>query len=152
MAYGFYGVYHQNIDEKGRVIIPSKYRPALGSLFYVTKDLWNQEEEKCLYIYPQEGFDALREKLRSLSKGPKMSRALNRTFYASVQDSAMDKQGRVLINADLKDHAELKKEIVFVGVDDHIEVWDQDKWNAYNDADSFEMDDTLAESLGALGV
>ena len=152
MAVGFYGEYHQNIDDKGRLIIPSKYRPALGSLFYITKDLWNQEDEKCLYIYPQEGFDALREKLARLSKGPKQSRALSRAFYASVQDSTIDKQGRVLIGSELKEHAGLNREIVFVGVDDHIEVWDQEKWDAYNDAGSFEMDDALAESLGALGI
>ena len=148
----FYGEFYQNIDDKGRVIIPAKYRPALGSLFYITKDLWNQEDEKCLYIYPQEAFDELREKLRGLSKGPKNSRALSRAFYASVQDSTIDKQGRVLINADLKEHAELKKEIVFVGVDEHIEVWDKEKWIAYNDAQSLETDEQLAESLGALGI
>ena len=148
----FYGEFHQNIDDKGRVIIPSKYRASLGTVFYITKDLWNQDDEKCLCIYPQEAFDTLREKLRNLSKGPKQSRALSRTFYASVQDSTIDKQGRVLINADLKNHASLTREIVFVGLDDHIEVWDQAKWEAYNESESIDMDGSLAESLGALGI
>lgn len=148
----FYGEFRHGIDDKGRLIIPSKYRESLGPLFYITKDLWNQENEKCLYIYPQEAFDELREKLRGLSKGSQQARVLSRRFYASVQDTSIDKQGRVLINQDLKSHAQLDKEVVLVGVDDHIELWNSDKWDAYNDADNFEMDDTLAESLGALGI
>lgn len=148
----FYGEFHHSIDDKGRLIMPSKYREQLGPLFYITKDLWNQEEEKCLYIYPQEAFDELRQKLRNLSKGSKQARVLSRVFFASVQDTSLDKQGRVLINGDLKKHAELDKEVVFVGVDDHIEIWNSQKWEAYNDTESFEMDDTLAESLGALGI
>ena len=103
----FYGEYHQNIDDKGRVIIPAKFRQPLGTVFYITKDLWNQADERCLCIYSQEEFDKLREKLAGLSRGPKQSRALSRVFYASVQDSSIDKQGRVLINADLKDHSKI---------------------------------------------
>ena len=147
----FYGEYHQNIDDKGRVIIPAKFRQPLGTVFYITKDLWNQADERCLCIYSQEEFDKLREKLAGLSRGPKQSRALSRVLYASVQDSSIDKQGRVLINADLKDHAELNREIVFVGVDDHIEIWNQEKWELYNE-ESFETDDELAERLGQLGI
>ena len=70
----FYGEFHQNIDDKGRVIIPAKYREPLGPTFYITKDIWNQEDERCLCVYSQDEFDKLREKLSNLSRGPKQSR------------------------------------------------------------------------------
>ncbi len=147
----FYGEFHHTIDEKGRLIMPAKYREQLGASFFITKDLWNKEEERCLFVYPQSEFNELSQKLHKLSNSSKEARFMNRYFFSSVQDTAVDKQGRVLLTTELREHACINREVVLVGVDTHIEIWDLEKWEAYNASDTLEMD-KLAESLGELGI
>ncbi|MCF0136080.1 MAG: division/cell wall cluster transcriptional repressor MraZ [Lachnospiraceae bacterium] len=148
----FYGEYQHNVDEKGRIIIPAKFREQLGEIFYVTIDLWGQSEETCLYVYPEADFKALCEKLRTMGSTDQDTRKLLRRFYSRVQDTSTDKQGRIVLMQELRDHAGLEKEIVLVGQDNHIEIWDRDKWTAYNNDDSFYNSGKLAEGLRAGGV
>ncbi len=147
----FYGKFRHSIDDKGRLIVPSKFREQLGALFFVTTDLWRQENQKRLYVYPQETFFELRDKLRTLPRDEETRKFLLQ-YFSNVQDTSLDKQGRVLIDADLRDYAHLEKDVVFVGMDEHIEIWNKDDWDAYNNTDSGKMGAALAESLGALGI
>ena len=146
----FYGEYHHSVDDKGRIIMPAKYREQLGSTFYVTIDLWGKEEETCLCVYPEESFRTLTNKLRTIGASAAENRKLYRKFYSHVQDTQTDKQGRVMISPE--QHAGLDKEVVLAGQDDHIEIWDQNKWEAYNEDASFFDSDRLAEELRASGI
>ena len=148
----FFGEYRHSVDDKGRIIMPSKYREQLGSTFYITIDLWGQEEEKCLCVYAEEDFRALCDKLRQMAASDFETRKLYRKFYSRVQDTSADKQGRVMIAAELREHAGLDKDIVLAGQDDHIEIWNRDKWEAYNEDVEFFKSSKLAEGLRASGI
>lgn len=148
----FYGEYHHSVDDKGRIIMPAKYREQLGSTFYVTIDLWGKQDETCLCVYPEESFRTLTNKLRTIGASAAENRKLYRKFYSHVQDTQTDKQGRVMISPELRQHAGLDKEVVLAGQDDHIEIWDQTKWEAYNEDASFFDSDRLAEELRASGI
>jgi MraZ protein len=148
----FFGEFHHSLDEKGRIIMPTKYRNQLGETFFITIDLWGQEEEKCLCVYPEKSFRELTGKLRAIGTSDVENRKLYRKFYSHVQDTATDKQGRVMIDQELRRHAGLEKDIVLAGQDDHIEIWDREKWEAYNSDDEFFKSSKLAEELRASGI
>ncbi|MBO6158683.1 MAG: division/cell wall cluster transcriptional repressor MraZ [Firmicutes bacterium] len=148
----FFGEFHHSVDEKGRIIMPTKYRNQLGETFYITIDLWGQEDEKCLCVYPESSFRELTNKLRTIGASDIENRKLYRKFYSHVQDTSTDKQGRVMIDQELRRHAGLEKDIVLAGQDDHIEIWDREKWEAYNQDDAFFNSSKLAEELRASGI
>lgn len=149
----FYGEYRHSLDDKGRIIMPAKYREQLGGKFYITKDLWGKENECCLFVYSEEGFNQLADKLRRMHNSQEEIRRHNRRFFSSVQDTETDKQGRVVITADLREYAGLDKDIVLAGLDDHIEIWNRESWEAYNsdDADIYKTG-KLAESFDDNGI
>ena len=149
----FYGEYRHSLDDKGRIIMPAKYREQLGGKFYITKDLWGKEKECCLFVYSEEGFNQLADKLRKMHNSQEEIRRHNRRFFPSVQDTEADKQGRVGISAELREYAGLEKDVVLAGLDDHIEIWNRESWEAYNsdDADIYETG-TLAESFDVNGI
>ena len=134
----FFGEFHHSLDEKGRIIMPTKYRNQLGETFFITIDLWGQEEEKCLCVYPEKSFRELTGKLRAIGTSDVENRKLYRTFYSHDQE--------------LRRHAGLEKDIVLAGQDDHIEIWDREKWEAYNSDDEFFKSSKLAEELRASGI
>ena len=123
----FIGEYQHTIDNKGRIIMPSKFREALGSTFIMTKGLDN-----CLFVYPQEEWQILENKLRALPLTNRDARAFVRFFFAGASECILDKQGRVLIPANLREHAKLEKEAVIIGVASRIEIWSKEEWNSYN--------------------
>lgn len=148
----FFGEFHHSLDEKGRLIVPTKYRNQLGETFFITIDLWGQEEEKCLCVYPEQSFRTLTDKLRTIGSSVGDNRKLLRSFYSHVQDTTTDKQGRVMIDAALRQYAGLEKEIVLAGQDDHIEIWDSARWEAYNADTEFFKSSRLAEELRQSGI
>lgn len=148
----FFGEYHHSVDDKGRIIMPAKFREQLGGTFYITIDLWGREEEPCLYIYAEDGFQELCDKLRQMAASDPETRKLYRKFYSRVQDTSVDKQGRVMLTPELREHAKLDKDIVLAGQDDHIEIWDRKKWEVYNEDEEFFKSSKLAESLKASGI
>ena len=119
------GEFHHNIDEKGRLVIPTKFREELQNNFIVTKGL-----EKCLCIYTQDSFNNLVRQIDALSFTKKDVRTFTRFFYSSANECEMDKNGRINIVNNLKSYAELEKECIIVGVNDHAEIWNE---NLYND-------------------
>ncbi|MFI3207623.1 MAG: division/cell wall cluster transcriptional repressor MraZ [Eubacteriales bacterium] len=120
----FRGEYAHNIDPKGRLIIPAKFREGLGENFVVTKEIGG-----CLSVYPEEGWKAFEEKLSAL---PRAKADIVRFFSGSAVDSGLDKQGRVLLSPALKAYAGVEKEVVLVGVLDRVEIWDKAKWEENN--------------------
>ncbi|NBI29413.1 division/cell wall cluster transcriptional repressor MraZ [Chengkuizengella marina] len=122
----FMGEYQHNIDEKGRVIVPSKFRDSLGSTFIMTRGL-----DQCLFIYPSEEWGVLEKKLKALPLMKSDARAFTRFFFSGATECELDKQGRVNIPNNLKSHAKLEKESIFIGVSNRIEIWNKDVWEGY---------------------
>ncbi len=140
----FYGEYQHSMDEKGRVIVPSKHRDGLGNSFMLTKG-----HDDCLYIYPKEAWEVFRDKLQSLPDSNKQIRAAKRFFMSAATPCELDKQGRILIPQNLREFASLTKELYFIGNLDKVEIWDRSKWEAYNCSEDEEYMD---ECLAALGI
>lgn len=115
----FMGQYEHSIDAKGRIIIPVKYREDLGELFVVTRGL-----DGCLFLYPQNEWKSFVEKLQQLASS-QSTRNLQRQFLSKAMEVTLDKQGRILIPAILREIAALEKEVVFVGMMNRVEVWDK---------------------------
>lgn len=139
----FKGEFSHSIDSKGRLIIPVKFREQLGDAFVITKGLDN-----CLFIYPNEEWNAFEAKLKTLPLTNPNARKFKRFFLAGADDVELDRQGRILINAKLRKAAGLGKDVVLVGVGEHIEIWDEEKWEDYSTYDDMEEVAANMEDLG----
>ena len=115
------GEYNHTIDTKGRLIVPSKFREALGDEFVVTKGL-----DGCLFVYDNKEWTVFEEKLKSLPLTNKDARQFVRFFLAGAASVEVDKQGRILIPSVLREFAELDKDVVLVGVASRIEIWSKE--------------------------
>ena len=142
----FIGKYQHTIDPKGRVILPAKFREELGEKFVVTKGL-----DHCLFVYPNGEWSNLEKKLRTLPLTSKDARAFIRFFFAGAAECGVDKQGRILIPANLRQHADLNKELAIIGVSTRVEIWDRDAWDAYNNESSLSQD-KIVEHMAELGI
>lgn len=135
----FMGEYHYNLDEKGRLTIPSKFRDELGYEFVITRGLDN-----CLFVYTKKEWE---NKLAQYNTLPntKDSRKFMRLFLSGAILSSTDKQGRTNISTPLMTYANLTKECVIIGVGDHVEIWDSNLWQEFmNDIDDIS---DIAEDL-----
>lgn len=135
------GEFQHNIDAKGRVFIPVRFRDDLGMHFIVTKGL-----DGCLYAYSMPEWQALEQKIRSLP----MSRArdLQRFFFAGAADVEVDKQGRILLSAGLRGYAGLTRDVVITGASNHAEIWDAERWEQVCSAITPEK---VAQAMDELG-
>lgn len=141
----FIGEYQHALDNKNRIIVPSKLREELGSKFVITKGL-----DGCIYAYPQSEWKVLEEKLKTLPLTNKDARSFVRFFFAGACEIEMDKQGRGLIPQNLKEYAGIEKEIVSIGVLTRVEIWSKEKWQEYNESN---VDyDSIAEKMSDLGI
>ncbi|MFJ3387113.1 MULTISPECIES: division/cell wall cluster transcriptional repressor MraZ [Lysinibacillus] len=122
----FMGEYQHSVDAKGRLIVPAKFRDALGETFVVTRGLDN-----CLFGYPMNEWRKLEEKLKDLPMTKKDTRAFARFFFSGATEVEIDKQGRINIPSTLMQHAHLVKECIVLGVSNRIEIWAKDAWEAY---------------------
>src|SRR5699024_290864 len=137
----FMGEFQHNIDAKGRIIVPSKFRDELGTTFVVTRGL-----ARCLLAYPMNEWKQLEEKLKQLPVRKKDARALTRFFFSGAVECEVDKQGRVNIPQPLRTYASFRKECVISGVSNRIELWSSANWGAYfNEAEESFAD--IAETL-----
>ncbi len=140
----FMGEYQHTVDTKGRLIIPAKFRDSLGEEFIVTKGL-----DGCLFVFPQNEWQAFEEKLRTLPLTQKGARQFTRFFVAGATPCELDKQGRILLPATLREFAGLEKDVVLAGMLNRVEIWSKDKW-IQNTAEG-DMDD-IAEQMTDLGL
>ncbi len=141
----FMGEYNHTIDSKGRLIVPARFREALGDEFVITKGL-----DGCLFVYAEKEWQVFEEKLRSLPLTNKNSRQFTRFFLAGAAACEVDKQGRVLIPQVLRDFAALEKDVVLVGVASRIEIWSRQRWDECMDNYDDDMDE-VAENMESLG-
>lgn len=119
----FMGEYQHNIDIKGRLIVPAKFRESLGDSFVITRGL-----DKCLFAYPQAEWDKLENKLQNLPLTKKDARSFTRFFFSGASECELDKQGRINIPSNLLQYADLEKETVIIGVSNRIEIWSKPEW------------------------
>ena len=140
----FMSEYNHTLDAKSRLIIPSKFREALGEEFVISKGM-----DGCLFVYANEDWKAFEEKLAELPMTNKDARKFARFFLSGADTVEVDKQGRVLIPSHLKEFAGLEKDVVLVGVGKRIEIWSKEKWDV---ASGEEDMDSIAESMVALGL
>ena len=129
-----------NIDAKGRIIVPAKFRYELGETFWINRGL-----DGCLCIYPTSEWMKKSEKLEALSENSRDAREYVRQMFRLASEVTLDNQGRILISSKLIALAGLKKECVFVGANKYIELWDQERWEAHNEC--VESLDELAERI-----
>ena len=126
----FYGEYEHTIDKKGRVIIPSKFRDFFREYhvekLYVTRGL-----DKCLFVFTENEWKSQESKYRSMPFTRSDARKFNRLLFSGAVEIECDKQGRVLLPKYLKDFADIKKDIVMIGVSNRIEIWSREVWNEY---------------------
>ncbi|KAF0820257.1 Transcriptional regulator MraZ [Bacillus sp. ZZV12-4809] len=137
----FMGEFHHNVDNKGRLIVPSKFRDDLGETFILTRGL-----DQCLFGYPMDEWRQLEEKLKSLPLTKKDARAFTRFFFSGATECEIDKQGRINIASPLLQYAKLEKECVVLGVSNRIEIWSKNLWEDYF-AESEESFADIAENM-----
>ncbi len=140
----FMGEYNHSVDAKGRLIVPAKFREQLGEEFVVTKGL-----DGCLFVYPQEEWKRIEEKFREVPLTTKDARKFSRFFFAGAATCEVDKQGRILVPAVLREFAGLEKDVVLVGVLSRVEIWSKEKWDESNTYDDM---DEIAEHMADLGL
>lgn len=137
----FIGEYHHSIDDKGRLIIPAKFREELSDKFIITRGI-----ENCLFAYPEESWNKIVEKLESLPFTKKDARSFTRFFLSGATVAEFDKQGRINITSPLIEYAGIKKECVIIGTGDRLEIWAKDAWEEFFNSASINMSD-IAENL-----
>lgn len=135
------GEYQHTLDDKGRMIIPVKFREGLGSSFVVTRGL-----DKCLFVYPRSEWESLEAKLKKLPMTRADARSFVRFFFSGATECELDKQGRVLIPVSLRDYATLERDCVVLGVSNRVEIWSDSIWKQYA-SDAAESFEEISEKL-----
>jgi len=146
LAVAFMGEYQHQLDEKGRLIIPARFREELGSPFVVTRGL-----DRCLFAFPVAEWANVEAKLRSLPLTQADARAFVRLLMAGASPVELDRAGRALVPPHLRQYAGLQRDVVVLGVGSRVEIWDQAAWESYaaQAQGSFEA---IAEKIVGLGL
>ena len=122
----FLGTHTPHLDDKGRLILPAKFRDELAGGVVITKG-----QERCLYVFTTGEFARISEQLHATPVTNKVARAYSRVFFASAHDEIPDRQGRVTIPAHLRDYAGLDRDLVVIGASSRVEIWDRQSWEGY---------------------
>lgn len=138
----FIGTYQHNIDAKGRVIIPAKFREELGETFYITMGINN-----CLFVLSSQQWDLFLKKLESQPISKAMDIA--RFFCAGATEAVPNAQGRVLIPDNLRRYAKLDKDVTVIGSGNRVEIWNTEKWNEYIES---QTQDRIKDAMELLGI
>ncbi|MDQ6794594.1 MAG: division/cell wall cluster transcriptional repressor MraZ [Chloroflexota bacterium] len=141
----FTGEYRHSVDDKGRIAVPAKFRAQIEEGAVVSRWL-----DACLAIHTRTGWDALADKVAGLPITDSGSRLFQRYVFAGAFEAGLDRQGRVVVPAYLRDWAGLEGEAVIVGSRDHAEIWSPARWDDYRRA--LEDPDSLAQALDGLGI
>ncbi|WP_394263652.1 division/cell wall cluster transcriptional repressor MraZ [Trueperella sp.] len=138
----FLGTYEPRLDDKGRLILPAKYRDQLQGGLVMTRG-----QEHCLYIFPMSEFENMLERLNQAPMTSKEARTYKRVFLSGANDQIPDKQGRITIPAALREYADLDREVAVIGSGAHVEVWDLGEWNSFLGANESEFADREDELI-----
>jgi len=141
----WYGEYTHILDDKDRFILPAKFREKIKALekkkFFITRGL-----DGCLFLIPQEAWEKLEDKLKALPFTKQQSRTFNRLYFSGASEIDIDTQGRVILPEYLKEFAQIKREVVIIGVADRIEVWSKGRWDKFYQ-ESKKRFEEMAENL-----
>ena len=137
----FMGEFNHQLDTKGRMIVPAKFRDSLSENFVITRGL-----DKCLFGYTLDEWQKIEEKLKSLPITKKDARKFMRLFFSGATEVEIDKQGRINIPQNLREYAGLSKECTVIGVSNRIEIWDKNGWNQFYE-DTEDQFEEIAEEL-----
>jgi len=140
------GEYKHNLDSKGRLAIPAKFRKKFESGIIITRGL-----DHCLFVFSLKDWEELVKKITALPLSQANSRAFSRLMLAGAIDAKLDSQGRILIPDYLRQYAELKKQVVLAGLYTRLEIWDAELWKQYK-MKTESSSDEIAEKLAALGI
>ncbi|MFA7193891.1 MAG: division/cell wall cluster transcriptional repressor MraZ [Candidatus Paceibacterota bacterium] len=140
------GEFKHTLDDKNRVSLPSKFRKEVGKKIIVTHGLDN-----CLFLYTLKDWEKIAEQFSSLSVGQAETRAFNRYMLGSASEVLVDSAGRILIPENLKEVVGLKNKVVFAGLYNRIEIWQEEEWDKYK-AQVVKNADQMAEKLGQIGA
>ena len=124
----FLGTYEPKLDDKGRFILPAKFRDQLADGLVVTRG-----QERCLYVFPMNEFQEVYEKMRRAPMTSKEIRNYQRVFLSGAVDDTPDKQGRILVPSKLREYAGLERDLVVIGAGPRIEIWDMASWETFLD-------------------
>jgi MraZ protein len=141
----FLGTYSPRLDEKGRVILPAKFREELADGLVLTRG-----QERCLYVFSIREFERVHEQLRAAPLSSKQARDYIRVFLSGASDEVPDKQGRVTIPPPLREYAGLDRELAFIGAGTRAEIWDAQAWNDYLTEKEAVFSDTEEEVVPGL--
>ena len=139
------GEFQNNLDDKYRLIVPTKLKSELGAQFVVTKGI-----EKCLWVYPMSSWEVMEKTREGLDFFNPAARKFERYFFGSAETCETDKQGRVLIPQTLRKFAGIEKEVYTIGTGTKLEIWSKDEYEAYMD-DNYDVE-SLSEEFSGLGV
>lgn len=137
----FLGEFQHSIDDKGRIIMPARFREQLGAGFIVTRGL-----DGCLFVYPSEEWEKLSAEVQSLPLAKKDARAFSRLLFSGAVEGECDKQGRFFLPANLREYAAIERDVVSIGVSSRVEIWAAAVWAEINAA-ATEKFEELAEKL-----
>ncbi len=140
------GEYEHSLDVKGRLIMPAKLREDMGEKFIITKGL-----DGCLFGFSQNEWANFEEKLKTLPLTNKNARDFVRFFLSGAMECEIDKQGRFLIASNLREYANMEKDVVIIGVGTRLEIWNKEKWKTYNSEENISADE-IAENMTMLGI
>ena len=140
----FLGDFPHTLDDKGRLIMPSKFRNELGTNFVVTRGL-----EGCLFVFTERKWTEFTEQLNSKGLSKKDVRSITRFFCSCAMNTDLDKQGRFVVNKNLREFAGIERDVMIIGVSDRIEIWSKEKWDEYSKAE-YSDDNIMSERFDGL--
>lgn len=142
----YIGEYIHSIDAKGRVIMPQKFREQLSQTFYITRGI-----DGCLFVYDETEWLLMYDKMKDLRLTSKKAREFSRFLYAPAREVEVDKQGRIVIPQNLRDYADIKKDVAITGVASRIEIWAKEKYDQYN-KEKEELFDEMMDEFEELDI
>ncbi len=142
----FLGEFEHTIDDKGRLIIPAKYRGELAAGLVVTRGI-----DQCLFVYPVKEWDELAARISQLPLTQKNARTFTRLIFAGATDLVPDRQGRILLPPYLREYADIEDEAVIIGLNERLEIWNPQRWRDVK-SQLEEEADAIAEQLVDLGI
>jgi MraZ protein len=141
----FLGTYAPKLDEKGRVILPAKFRDELSGGMVVTRG-----QDRCLYVFSQREFESVVEKMRQAPVSSKQSRDFQRLFLSGASQEIPDKQNRITLPASLREYAGLERDLTVIGAGSRAEIWDSATWETYYEATESDFVNTTEEVIPGL--
>jgi MraZ protein len=141
----FSGEYEHTVDDKGRLIIPAKFRAELAEDLFVTRGL-----DGCLFVFPPNAWRVLSEKVANLPLSEAGARLFSRMIYSGTE-CKLDKQGRILLPPPLREHANIENEVVIIGVNSRLEIWSTKRWQEQTTRME-EESSSIGEQLTSFGI